>query len=264
VARLHNTLFYDSNYNLLKERCTEDHLANLIHMHEYGNHKSATSLEGIILATTSLHDDVLRQRAIPILPSHIDELIGFEICPLGIAQQYTINELGEMIDKHLACHDHTYHSGPSNLSLNLCMDKSTLVPCQYGHCLWRVIHQVHFLHHDFPDTPILLSKADLDAAYRRVTSIWHLAIQCICVVGHLASILLRLPFSAAAAPSEFCVISEMICDIANQLLQDPTWDPGDIITPWDHLLPPPVLLDPSIPFGQACTLDVTPQWQSIL
>ena len=91
-----------------------------------------------------------------------------------------------------------------------------------------------------------------------VTSICHLATQCIWNIGHLAYILLRLPFGAAAAPSEFCVILEMICDIANQLLQDPAWDPGDIITPWDHMHPPPVLLDPRIPFTLACTLNVTP------
>jgi hypothetical protein len=113
-----------------------------------------------------MHDNVLHQQAIPILPSHIDDLIGSEICPLGVAQQYAINECSEMIDKHRACHDHTYHSGPSNLSLNLYADKSSLVPCQYGYCLRRIIHQLHFLRRDFPDTPILLSKADLDAAHR--------------------------------------------------------------------------------------------------
>jgi hypothetical protein len=48
--KLLNTLLYGGTYNLLQERCTEDHLADLLHLHDYGNHKSATSPEGITLA----------------------------------------------------------------------------------------------------------------------------------------------------------------------------------------------------------------------
>ena len=41
--KLHNTLLYGSNFNILQERRTKERLAVLIHMHEYGNHSLATS-----------------------------------------------------------------------------------------------------------------------------------------------------------------------------------------------------------------------------
>jgi hypothetical protein len=72
----------------------------------------------------------------------------------------------------------------------------------------------------------------------------------------MAYLLLRLPFGAAAAPSEFCVVSKTICDVANALMQDASWNPADTVTPYHQLLPPMILLDNSIPFAQAANLDV--------
>ena len=78
--KLHTTLLNGSDYNLLQTRHPEDRLADLHHLHAYGNHKSATSPTGITLAPNLMHDDKLRQCAIPILPSQIDDLIGSETC----------------------------------------------------------------------------------------------------------------------------------------------------------------------------------------
>ncbi len=101
-----------------------------------------------------------------------------------------------------------------------------------------------------------MSKIDLDSAYRRVHSAWSFAVQCIVFLGSMAYLLLRLPFGAAAAPSEFCVVSKTICDVANALMQDASWNPADTVTPYHQLLPPMILLDNSIPFAQAANLDV--------
>jgi hypothetical protein len=91
-----------------------------------------------------------------------------------------------------------------------------------------------------------------------MTCIWHLVVQCICVFGSLAYLLLRLPFGAAAAPAEFCVASEALCDLMNDLLADPTWDPGSTKPPWDDILLDPQLLHPSLPYATARPLDVSP------
>ncbi len=259
-SKLNDTLSHGSSYELNEVRQPHDRVRDLAHLHEYGNHKSATSVEGLKLASDLLHEDVFKQRAIPIPPSLVDSIVGSELCPIGIVHQNTINDRGEMIDKSRACHDHTYHGGPSNSSLNLRTNKDLLHPCEYGHALRRILHQAHFLRLECPDTPILISKADLDAAYRRMTCIWHLAVQCICIIGSLAYLLLRLPFGAAAAPSEFCVASEALCDLANNLLADHTWEPGETKTPWDDILPAPNLLDPSLPYAKARPLDVTPPY----
>jgi hypothetical protein len=101
-----------------------------------------------------------------------------------------------------------------------------------------------------------MSKIDLDAAYCRVHPIWSLAIQCIVVIANLAYLLLRLPFGAAAAPSEFCIASEICCEIANSLLQDPSWDAASTTTPFHQLLPPQSTPSTSSPFMQALPLDI--------
>ena len=234
-----------------------DRTQDLAFFHTYRNHKSASTPDGQALASSLLHSDVALERALPIPIDYLDLIIDSELCPLGIAKQDTVSAHGEIIPKHRACHDHTF-PGPSGSSLNKRTDKTQLEPCSYGHCLRRILHFVHFLRLQHPDTPILLSKTDLDSAYRRMHSNWHWAVQCICIIGDLAYLLLRLPFGAAAAPAEFCVASEIVCDVANDLLADPTWDPSVTHTPYHPLLPSPALIDDESPFATALPLDVTP------
>ena len=253
--KLASTLSSGSHYPLLGSRTPEDRTMDLEFFHTYNNHKSASSDIGIQLATDLLHSDVHHERALPLPIDYIDHIIGSELCPLGIAEQHTINDRGEIINKHRACHDHTY-AGPSGTSLNLRTNKDSLVPCQYGHCLRRVLHYIHFLRLSYPTTPIMVSKTDLDAAYRRMHPIWHLAVQCICFISGLAYLLLRLPFGAAAAPAEFCVASEITCDVANNLLLDPSWEPDTTTTEYHHLIPAPIAPLPDAPFATARPLDV--------
>ena len=248
------TLTNGSHYQVAP-RDPNDRMQDLDFFLAYGNHKSAASAEGTKLAHDLLTGDVANHRAIPIPTSYISRLVHSELCPLGIAKQHTISPEGEIIDKHRACHDHTF-AGPSGHSLNTRTQKDTLEPCQYGHCLRRLINYCVYLRTKHPTTPIIMSKVDLDAAYRRVHAHWTLAIQCIVFLGALAFLLLRLPFGAAAAPSEFCVISEIICDIANALLQDPSWDPTTTATPFHPQMPPAKLLDATTPFASASPLDI--------
>jgi hypothetical protein len=111
----------------------------------------------------------------------------------------------------------------------------------------------------------VVSKTDLDAAYRRMHPIWSLAVMCISIIGSLAYLLLRLPFGAAAAPAEFCIASEVVCDVANCLLNDESWEPQHTNTPYHDLMPPPIISSDSIPFAPALPLDVKPPggWLSL-
>ena len=239
----------------LQQRKDSDRSLDLAFFHDYRNHKSASTSTGAQLAMDLITGDVAMRRALPIPIDYIDTIIGSELCPLGIAKQYTISPEGEIIEKHRACHDHTF-AGPSQSSMNLRTIKDQLEPCQYGHCLRRIVNYIVHLRHQHPTTPILMCKVDLDAAYRRVHTFWSFAAQCIVIIGTLAYMLLRLPFGAAAAPAEFCIVSEMVCDVANALMQDPTWETDSTHTPFHPMLPPISLLDESIPFAAAAPLDV--------
>jgi hypothetical protein len=183
-----------------------DRLNHIEFLLSYGNHKSASTQKSLDLATTLIHVDVIKQHTIPIPKEYVSKLVRAELCPLGIAHQFTINASGDIVDKNRACHDHTFHSTPSSSSVNLRPSKLLLEDCPYGQCFHRSLHHVHFLRLKYPGTPIVIVNFDLDSAYRRMTCAWHLAIQCICMKAEFAFILIRLAFRAAAAPSEFCVV----------------------------------------------------------
>jgi hypothetical protein len=248
-------LTHGSRYPV-QDRNPMDRTRDLAFFQDYGNHKSASTPEGTTLALTLLEGDVQSHRALPLPVSYVESIVGSEFCALGIAKQHTISPSGEIIEKHRACHDHTF-AGPSGHSLNTRTIKENLQPCSYGHCLRRIINYIVYLRSRHPSTPILMSKIDLDSAYRRLHTHWSFAVQCIVILGAFAYLLLRLPFGAAAAPSEFCVVSELICDLANALLQDGTWDPSTTTTPFHQMMPPATLLDSSIPFAQAAPMDIT-------
>jgi hypothetical protein len=218
--KLQDTLTMGSNYHL-HPRDTADGKDDMEFFLSYGNHKSASTVDGIELAKSLLHAKVGFHRAIPVPTDYIPSIVGSELCALGIAIQFTTSPDGELIDKHRGCHDLTF-AGPSGQSSNKRVKKDLLEPCMYGHHLQGIIPFIAYLDWHHPDQPILMSKADLDAAYRHVHMAWHLAIQCIVFLGGIAYLLLCLSFGAAATPAEFCVMSDIVCDVANALLQDTT------------------------------------------
>ena len=68
--------------------------------------------------------------------------------------------------------------------------------------------------------------------------------------------MLRLSFGGKPCPFKWDVISKSICDLANTILHNNRWDPYDLTTPNQHLVPERTLLDNSIPFGQGLELIV--------
>lgn len=150
------------------------------------------------------------QQALPLPPSYVTSIVGSELCALGITKQHTISPIGKIIDKHWACHDHTF-AGPSKHSLNTRTIKEDFEPCFYSHCLRRIINYTVYLRSRHPATLVML-KVDLDAAYHCIHAHWSFAVQCTVVIGAIAFLLLCLPFGTTAAPSEFCVVSEITCD----------------------------------------------------
>ena len=233
--KLKQILATGSHYPLtlhVESKCIQD----LAFFHEYGNHKSALSTEGDALTHNLLSKNVKHKHAIPLPASYIDSMIRLEIYQIGIAKQHTISTQGEIIDKYWACHVHTF-TRPSGASVNTHTDMMVLEPCSYSYCLHHLLHHIHFLRLQYPFTPILISKTDLDSAYRCMHMSWESAVTCICIIGHMAYLLLCIPFGAAAAPPKFCIASEDTCNITNALLSDSTWGPTTTTSPLHHLLP---------------------------
>ena len=68
---------------------------------------------------------------------------------------------------------------------------------------------------------------------------------------------IRLPFGGSPCPSEFCLLSDIITDLVNDLLSCKTWDHRTVHSSYLHKIPKAVKLDPTIPFAQARDLIVS-------
>ena len=137
------------------------------------------------------------------------------------------------------------------------MFRELLTLCFYGHWLIRILHAIHIIRYTYPNLRILICKLDLDAAYMRLHVLASMAVLTITIIINIAYILLCLPFGVANGPNNFCLVSEPIIDITNDILRDDTWSPETIQSPLQqHFKPPAQRYDSTTAFGKARKLFV--------
>jgi hypothetical protein len=228
-----------------------DRLQDLRLMLARGNHKSA--LDNIDKVTSMLQDEVHHMWQLPLPPRAALELPGAVIAPVGLADQLTINEHGEIVPKQRLTHDQSYNVVPgTKRSVNDRIDFESLTPCRYGHALLRFIHVIISLRLLHPCHPILLTKVDLKSAYRRLHYTAAMAVQACVLVCNLLLVALRLTFGGAANPSQWSDVSELAFDLANDLIRNPGWDPAQHHSPHQHLLADRVEMHSTeVPFAPA-------------
>ena len=221
---------------------------------QFGNHKGVRKHPEFFRQLS--WDDILAGYAIPIPLSKIKHMPGAALCPMNVIEQFTISKSGEIVEKQRACHDLSFRSAPSNTSVNSRVIEEQLAPCMFGHCLTRLIHYIISLREKYPTIPIVIQKIDWKSAYRRAHMNWTTAIQCCSIYDNWALIPLRAVFGGSPCPSEWSIVSETACDVANMLLSHSEWNPDDIHSPIQDKIPPPTLLDEEIPFAPARPLIV--------
>jgi len=218
-----------------------------------GNHMSAKQRKDKLFEL--LHNDIIHGFCLPLTLDCLQHINNASIAPLGIQEQATIDEFGNRKIKWRMTHDQTF-PGPSGLSVNRRTIKEELNPCMFGWVLQRIIMQITSLCLRHPTTPILIGKYDLKAAYRRAHLSPTTATECLTVIDDTLFIALRMTFGGAAFPALWSCHSEVICDLANDILQCPAWDHRSICSPLQHLLPPPDRNYPDAPFAPAFPLAV--------
>ena len=119
----------------------------------------------------------------------------------------------------------------SGHSVNNMVDEELLEECIYGFCLLQILHKTYAMRLTHPTEKIYINKTDLDAAFRRLHAFLEHAIMCITVVGSMGYILGRCPFGSKKGPGKFCVTSEMVIDLSQEIANKPTWDPSEIKSP---------------------------------
>ena len=218
-----DTVFKEVNNDIIRKDCEENM--------KRGNHKSSSrSQKEIDFVKKQYEKEVNKGWMIPFPSNIVSKLKNACVIPIGVARSLSINEKNESIEKLRLTHDCSWE-GPSSFSVNSRINEDLLPPLQYGRCLLRVLHNLQQLRFHNPEKKILMTKHDLDSAYRRLH--WHAkcALLCITVVSNIAYLLTRLCFGIASGPNEWCLISELMVDFATALIGDESWDPDEIYNP---------------------------------
>jgi len=234
----------------------EDRVADLLEALSFGNHKGASSQPKLLEELVT--NDVVHGYALPLPLDKITRIPGICMAPLNIQPQWTINERGEIVEKDRLTHDQSFKWTQSGTSVNSRIDTDLLQQCKFGKCLTRIINWTVAARRKFPNRRIMAKKDDIKSAYRRMHLSWDTATQTVTQIPdlRLALMMLRLSFGGAPGPFEFSVASEMLCDLINAIKHNDEWDPYKLHGKNQHLVPPPELLDDSIPFAEGLELIV--------
>jgi hypothetical protein len=132
-------------------------------------------------------------------------------------------------------------------SINKRIDMTAYTEMIFGWCLPRILHFIVAIRTEFPLLLILIAKYDYSHAYRRIARSASAAAQTIAVHAGLAYLSLRLTFGGAPNPPTWCLFSEMVTDLADEISQCEEWEPDLLHSPAQPTLPSPRRLPSNIP-----------------
>ncbi|KAI2494813.1 hypothetical protein MHU86_19708 [Fragilaria crotonensis] len=151
--------------------------------------------------------------------------------------QTSIDEKGQTIEKLRLTHDQSFNpSGIPGRSVNDRVDTSQLTTARFGRAFSRLMYHISYLRQLWPKEPILLTKVDCKSAYRRIHLKARTALKSCTSIDDLLLVALRMTFGGAPNPSQWSDVSEVITDLANDLVRRSDWDPKVFHSPHQHLL----------------------------
>ena len=220
---------------------------------ERGNHKSAAKNSQFLVSALSKEIQKGWELLLPI--EKASEIPGLVISPMGVATHIGVQSDGSFAPKSRVTHDLSYPGEFSDQSINSRVIDSSLEPCMFGHALLRIIHRIVHLRALHPKKIIWIRKEDAKSAYRRVhlnaRTAFRTAVQITIEDITYILIALRLPFGGSPCPSEFCLVSDIITDVINDLMACEKWDPLTIKSEYVYKIPNPSKLPSDVPFATA-------------
>lgn len=224
-------------FHFKRELTEEERREDLKRAIKYGNHKSAESNIEEVLRLVS--KDIQHGFAMPIPTAFLEKIPGVVAQPTGAAIQTSITETGDRIEKVRVTHDSSFNFSDAKRSINDRVDLQAYPELIYGYCLIRLFHFIVALRLAHPDKSILLAKFDYSDAYRRLHHHGTAALMQVLTFGPMALVMLRMAFGGSPNPSAWTTISEMVTDLANELLVDRNWDPKKTHPPFRTTVPEP-------------------------
>jgi hypothetical protein len=243
---IQDTLLHGATMHLTQIPDTQQRLAENHSIILRQNHKQARDNPDIIREALTKDVSLGFTCVIPI--AAIQNIPHAMVCPLGMVEQHTISDSGERIPKRRLTHDQSFTALQDSKSLNNLTDITKFPELIFGFCLHRTIYQIMSLRFHYPNQKILLMKFDFSKAYRRVQYDGISATRCLSVFENFAYLQLRLSFGGMGCPASWCPFSEIITDLANELMLTADWHPTHSESPEQHLVPPTTYLADDIPF----------------
>jgi hypothetical protein len=240
-------LTHGMDYRFHRELDEANRLEELVGMLERGNHKSSEAEPEQV--NRLLAKDVTHGFSLPILPETVPLLVDALVQPFGLAQQFTLNESGERIVKWRLTQDLSFSLTDDERSVNARIDMDLYNEMIYGWCLSRLIHYIVALRMKYPTSKIFIAKYDYSDAYRRVNHSAKAAVQSIAVFDGVAYVALRLTFGGSPNPPTWCLFSEMVTDLANEITSCAEWDPTTLRSPTQTVTPIPREVAEGEPFA---------------
>ena len=150
-------------------------------------------------------------------------------------------------------------------SINGRIDISAYTEMVFGWCLPRILHFIVAIQIKFPILLILIAKYDEDYsnAHRRIAHSASAAAQTIAVHAGLAYLSLRLKFGdrpPPPPPPTWCLFSEFVTDLANEIGNCQEWDPKLLHSPAQPTLPSSRRLPGNIPIAPGQTVEFYLKW----
>ena len=172
--------------------------------------------------------------------------------PLGLVQQWTVDPDGKRVIKFRLTQDLSFSTdkkaAPTSINSRVDMEAYPEM-IYYGWCLPRILHYIISLRLHNPTLLIFISKYDYSDAYRRIAHSAKAATQTVSVNGDTAFVSLRLTFGGSPNPPTWCMFSELVTDLANEIAQCSEWDPEELRSPAQPETPEPVRLPADVPIA---------------
>ena len=226
--KLKNICFQGVTYPFRDDVDTSDEtrIADAEYWLEKGNNNSARGEE--VLINKMIGKEVSNSWGIVVPRKDCLSVEGAGIVPATVAEKFTkIDEHDLIMYKKRMAHDCS-NKGPSGQSVNNMVDDDILEECRFGFVLLQCLYEIHMLRLRYVNMIILLSKYDLDAAYRRLSVVLRYALLCGIAFLNMVYFCFRLPFGSKPAPALFSLVSEFIAELAQCLTEDTSWEPSEL------------------------------------
>jgi hypothetical protein len=148
----------------------------------------------------ALAEDVTHGFFIPVPPKSIPLIAGALVQSFSLAQQFTLNKLGDQVVKYCFTQDLSFLLSREDCSVNLSINMSKHNEMIYGWCISRLLHFIVSLCLAYPKQGILIAKYNYSNAYRCMVYKGQAAAQSIMVFNKLAYIALHLTLVGHLAP----------------------------------------------------------------